>query len=332
MSQTNNAPTDMSVTATADVPESGASESFDSFDSTDDIAAFLDAEDSHPEGATADDAQSQDDPGQDASAEEGGEETAAEAIPAPASWGKDVHEIFAKLPAELQKTIARREADRETFVQTKGQEAAYAKAEHQKLLGYAQGQLAQAIQRAQLAIEGEFAGIDMATLKQQDPNLYLRLEGMREQRLAAVADALRGQQELAAYAQQERQKEHSRALAAEITAAKPRVLEIIGKDKNPREWRDNAVKYLEGLGAPQEHINGLTHSYQVELVAKAMKYDEMSKQAANAEKKIAEAAKVLKPGGVGGDGGTSTKQKAAWDTLRKNPKSNDAIVGLLNAL
>ncbi len=52
------------------------------------------------------------------------EEEAAEPIAAPVSWAKDAKEIFATLPREAQEAIAKRETERERFIQQKGQEAA----------------------------------------------------------------------------------------------------------------------------------------------------------------------------------------------------------------
>lgn len=49
---------------------------------------------------------------------------AVEPIEAPTSWAKDAKDVFGKLPREAQEIIAKREADRERFVQQKSREAA----------------------------------------------------------------------------------------------------------------------------------------------------------------------------------------------------------------
>lgn len=51
-------------------------------------------------------------------------EPEVEAIAAPTSWAKDAKDVFAGLPREAQEIIAKREAERERFVNAKSREAA----------------------------------------------------------------------------------------------------------------------------------------------------------------------------------------------------------------
>lgn len=61
---------------------------------------------------------------EEAEAEEGEEEETSPAIDPPVSWSKEDKELFASLPPEAQAVVARREAERDKFVNQKAQEAA----------------------------------------------------------------------------------------------------------------------------------------------------------------------------------------------------------------
>lgn len=53
-----------------------------------------------------------------------GDQDAGDPIPAPLSWAKEHKEKFEALPRELQEVVAKREQERDTFLQTKAREAA----------------------------------------------------------------------------------------------------------------------------------------------------------------------------------------------------------------
>lgn len=308
------------------------------FDSADDIAAFLDSEDAHQGEAAAETAQpdSQDQgPPPEQTEETPQQDQEAEAIAAPASWTKEEKEAFAKIPPDLKRTITRREAQRDAFVKTKAEETTQARQRHDQLLQWAQGNLDQAVANAQASIFGDYHGLDMIALQRERPDLYNQVDAEMKARMARLQAAHEKQREIAAYQAQE-QAARQKAMAEQEAQKIPALMaSIYGQNAMPKksEWMAEAEKFLEGMGMPKEHIQGISHAYQVGLIAKAMRYDQLQANAASAARKVAQAPKVMKPAGAGAPvSGESEKQKAAWANLRRKPGSTEAIAGLLNSL
>lgn len=332
------APTAAPAASVADVSPVAASEQSgpQSLDSTEDIAAFLGGETDH-QGETAATAQPDQDLDQDG--EQGTEaqqdaspaDQAAEAVPAPASWPKEEKEAFAKLPPDLQKVINRRETERDAFVKTKGEETAQARQRHDQLLQWTQNNLGTALREAQAAIMAEYADVDMLTLQRENPALFLQVDAEIKSRQARLQEVMRKHQEVTAYQAQENAARQKAFLAEEFKGAKDRLTAVNGPDMDAKAWKVEAEKFMEGLGCPKEHLDGISHAYQLELIAKAMQYDKLKANAASAAQKVAEAPRVMRPAGAGSPvSGTSEKEKAARRALQINPKSTEAIAGLLN--
>lgn len=250
-------------------------------------------------------------------------------IPAPQSWGKDAKELFASLPSQVRQEISRREAERESLIGVKSREVEQAKAAEAQLFQYAQTQLGQAIAHAKAAIEGEFAGVNWIELKKNNPQTYLQLEAIYQERMASIAPALQQAEALEGVRQQKQQQEAQQHLAAQLKEAVPALAAIVGEDADPAAWRNEAVSYLQKSGVPNEHIGNITHSYQLLLIAKAMKYDAMQAQTAEAKQKIAQAPKMMTPGAAGA--AVSSQKQSAMAHLRKNPKDTSAIAALIAA-
>ena len=248
----------------------------------------------------------------------------------PQSWAQDAKEQFAQLPPDLQRFVAKREAERESLISVKATELEKARQAEANLAQYAQTHLAHALARAQAAIEGEFAGINWLELKKQDPNAWAQLDAMRQERLQAVDQAMRQHQMLAQIAQQKQQQETARRYEEQAKAVIPEIAKIVGDGFEQKAWATAAVAYLKNMGCPEAHINGITDGYQLQLVAKAMQFDALTASADAAKQKIATAPKMLVPdSSVAASAGMDAKKQAALAALRKNPKDTDAIAAAL---
>lgn len=229
---------------------------------------------------------------------EEGEDKKEEDISAPVSWGKESKELFSKLPPELQKQVSQRETEREKAIGTALQD----KAEHAKreeaILQYAEKELSKALKDAQIAIHGEFAEIDMRALKAKDPVGYLQLEALYEKRMEAVDAVARQVEVLEKVRTAQRKKEEEARLASEFVQAETSIAALFpeystNKAEVGKRVCGEIAEYMKSQGAPEEHIRGISHGYQLALVAKSMLYDRMMSQAQSAKAKT-EAPKMLK--------------------------------------
>jgi hypothetical protein len=126
-------------------------------------------------------------------------------IDAPVSWDAEAKEVFANLPREAQEIVAKRETERERFVQQKSQEAAQAK---QTALQQATSELAQIergyAQHFQSLAEQLQPQRPNPQLLQYDPQAFYAQQADYE---AKVAQQHQLQQQAQDYAQQAQQRE-----------------------------------------------------------------------------------------------------------------------------
>jgi len=121
-------------------------------------------------------------------------------IEAPVSWDAEAKETFKNLPREAQEIVAKREAEREKFVQSKSQEAARAKqeAEQAAIQQLAQVEAGYAHHFQQLAEQLQPQRPNPALL-QHDPQAFYAQQADYE---AKVAQQQQLQQQAQTYAQQ----------------------------------------------------------------------------------------------------------------------------------
>lgn len=331
------------ATAIADAAPGTASGSDDSPQSydVDGLAALLDSRD---EENMPDDADRRDGEGDGLTEEreekadenaagEQGAESGKETVPFPTSWGAEAKEAFSRLPGDLREVVSKREAEREKYVAAKAEETAAERKKNDVLLKYAETELTSALQASGAVINAEFGNIDWARLQYEAPEEFMKLDALRKQRLASLAPALKQLEQVKAGIRAEndrRSGEEKERIVAEFKAVSARLPEIAGPDFNGKKFAAEATDYLRAANVPEEHINGINHGYQLELIAKAMRYDAMRRDAATAEKKVAAARPVMKPGAARSH--ESGKADSAWKRLRNNPDSTDAIAGLLDAM
>lgn len=209
-------------------------------------------------------------------------------IAAPLSWAKDAKETFASLPREAQEIIAKRETEREQFVQSKAREASQTR---NTVETEARGVIQQMMQNHASQLEqyaGQFnvAPPDVRLLQSADPAHHAAYyEQDRQYRIASAQRETLSQQ-----AQQARQQ--ADGIAAQEREQSIAAENAILAEKVP-EWSDPSerAKFLGSLepiaaelGYPQELMAqaGATDILALRQAsgwkAKADKYDQLMKQ------------------------------------------------------
>jgi hypothetical protein len=169
-----------------------------------------------PQGAEADELTVEDvtEEGEAEAPEEGAEPP----IAAPVSWTAEEKEEFGKLPPAVQKTIARRETERETFVQAKAQEAKQTRAtvEREALTYVDQLQTTHAQQLQ--ALLPQIPEKPSYQLQVDDPYLYADMMDAHERALAQYNFAQQQLQQIGAQ-QAQRSQQAATQKAAEMREA-----------------------------------------------------------------------------------------------------------------
>jgi hypothetical protein len=248
---------------------------------------------------------------------------------APAAWNEQAKAAWDKLPLEIKAEVRRVETAREQFLGLQYQERQRATEISQAIYNYAQTELTQTIQAAQASIQGDFGGIDWEGLHQSHPELALKLEGLASRRMASLQAIMDQQRQLTAIGESHHRQELERYYEAQAKEGQERVKAVVGAEFVAKEWKAEAVQYLTKMGVPPDHIAGLAHGYQVEIVAKAMKYDQLMGTAKAAEAKLAAAPKVMPPKAASAGSNDGGGLKSALATLKKDPYSNDNIAAAL---
>ena len=237
-------------------------------------------------------------------------EAEPEPIPAPLSWASDAKEIFGTLPREAQEAIAKREGDREKFVQSKSREAVQARqaVEQEARQAFITLQTNHAAELQRYASQFQVPEPDARLLDSEDPShhrLYMQQDAAyrhgNAQRMRAQQEANQAQQRADALAEQEQQM----AIQAEVA---------ILSEKIP-EWSDPSARakllsdlqpiaaelgYSPEVMAQARAADILALRHVSELKAKASKYDQLMKtrmEPVRLAKQIPPAARAVAPAG-----------------------------------
>ena len=239
------------------------------------------------DAGTAADANAEDAGDTDTGDGNGGDEPeAVEPIEAPTSWAKDAKDVFGKLPREAQEIIAKREADRERFVQQKSREAAGTR---QAVESEARQALSTIMQNQQQALE-QF----MPQLPQMpDPRLLGSPEhrDIYFQQKAEYDYAVTQREQVSQQLEQVRHHAHAisqQQLQAEIQAEHAVLEEALGDVWSDPSSRAKLLSDLEPiaaeLGYPKEVMAEARAADIIalrrigDLKAKADKYDQLMKK------------------------------------------------------
>lgn len=301
-------------------------------DAVEDFADFLDAsgiEDEEEEAPEDGEALEGDEPeGEDSPEEDGEPEDPA--IDPPVSWGTDAKELFAQLPADLQKQVVEREAQREKFVQAKALEATEAKRSAR-----IEAETAFAERQRQYASEVDFFASQFVpqapdpSLASTDPVTFIQLN-------AQYQAALVQHQNLMQRAEQARSEA---AYREQVAAAEQQEAELAVLAQQIPDWSDEAkrAELLTSvasigaeLGYSPEALRDVSAQdilalrKAVEWKSKAAKYDALQKSKMEKVRTAKALPKVVRPGVAPTRGEiSSNKSQAAWQNV-KAARTKDA--------
>jgi len=209
--------------------------------------------------------------GEDAEDEEAAEDDpeAAPVIDPPRSWDADARAAFAKLPPDIQQTIAVRESQRDRAVSKAQQEAGDARRRAEQEadeIGQLKGQLDQLIRRGQATFQDRWADFEQnfpALVDQFGAEQALKWRAERDHELSELA-------RLNAAHQQTAQHERARFIATEsqrLTELQPELTD----PKTGGARRESLARWLIEQGVPQAVIPELD-ARTVALAYDAMRF------------------------------------------------------------
>ncbi len=153
----------------------------------------------------------------------------------------------------------------------------------------------------------KYAGIDWARLKEEDPIEYVtkRDEFREEQEKIRQAHAI--QQQAAQQQSQEFERMKADLINKETEKLRAAVPEWSSNEKRT-ELAGKLRTYATGMGYQKEEIDNLVDSRSVQVLLKAMKYDELMSAK---PKKLKSKSKVVRPGSPKGKSTVSREKRAA---------------------
>jgi hypothetical protein len=256
---------------------------------------------------------------------EAAEEAQLEPIDLPTSWPAELAEEWQNLPAELQDTIVRREAEREAAVNAKFQEAANVRKANEAIITEANANRQKFIEATHLALSAiqprPEPSLTMLDPRSADynPDAY-NLEQAYRSREVAYVEALQTQLSEAKAQQEQEMTQAEQAYIAQVEEKfRPALLKDIPELSDPAKQPQKLNELItyavsQGIG---EHvfrdpeIAGRITSPELHLAWKAMQYDKMKSAQAKVTPKAAKpAAPPVRPG-------VATPRSAIQATERK---------------
>lgn len=249
------------------------------------------------------------------------------AIEPPAFWPEAEKAKFKTLPPETQAFLAKRESERDSFVQRKANEAAQiAQAAQQERANYA-GLVGQGQMLLQQLIQGEFGNIDWTALSQQNPAKYVELQEAFKQRQGQLNAVMAENQRLQQMQQAQAQQNIQQVLAAQSDALAKADPIFADPDKGAKE-RQEIAGWLKQLGAQDMTLNMILDHALVVGLRKGMLYDRAQKAAAS--KRTQPVPQVQRPGTVPSKSErTAANRDAQIKRLERSGDIRDAVSLLL---
>ena len=205
------------------------------------------------------------------------EPAAEQAIEPPASWKADAKERFAKLPRDLQKTIADRESERERGLTKSQQESADARKAAAAERESVQAERNAYVTRLNTLIDmantmdpvlAEGRKTDWAALSKTDP-LGAQTKWFEFQQRSAQIQALANERDgIAQRSKLENFKRHD-------TALREKLPEIWADDGKRTAFQSEFGKYLTEQGFSAQEAGGIDDHRAILLGRKAMLYDKL---------------------------------------------------------
>jgi hypothetical protein len=264
------------------------------------------------------------------------EEEAPPAIDPPVSWKAEDREVFAKLPPEAQQIVARREGERDRYVQQRTQQIAEESRasamerlrEREEYGGNLQKLLFVAAPEAE-----KFAQIDWQRLAAENPSDYVRLTAERDA-LRGRIGALQGELQRVDYqSKQERAYLEAQFKQQQMELLAQRLPVVADPDRGPKFARDLGA-WLQEQGFSQEEIGQVFDHRAILIAEKAMRAD---RAAAARKSTVADRApppSVPQPPGTKqrSDRTASQRRDAKMAALKKSGSQQDAINYLMEIL
>lgn len=184
-------------------------------------------------------------------------------------------------------------------------------------------QRAQYVQNLELAqnaliktVAPEFEGVNMAKLAEEDPAQYVRLTN-RMQQVQTVVQAL---QQEGQRIREQQAREHQESLAKQVQTARE-TLERELPGWNDNVYQDILKTGIESYGFAPDEVNQVIDPRLIKLMHDAHQYQKLKSNKPLADKKVAQAPKVLKP--TQGTSERSDKQAQLRTQFKRSGKTED---------
>jgi hypothetical protein len=252
-------------------------------------------------------------------------------IDAPVSWDAEAKAEFAELPRALQETVAKREAERERFVQSKSQEATRAKQEaeqaaHQRLAQY-DAQVSQHLQSLAESLQPQRPN---PQLLQYDPQAFYAQQADYEAKVAQQQQLQQQAHDHAQQAQARAQHIEQAQLAEQHRLIVEQFPEYADPTNGPKLQAELSAVARE-LGYPPELISQaratdiLAMRKVADLKAKADKYDALQKSKMAGVRAAKGLPKVATPGvPQGSDQHRANRATAAFEKAKTSRNRDQA--------
>lgn len=259
------------------------------------------------------------------------DEELEEVIQAPVSWSQEKKELFEKLPPEAQEYIHLRESERDKGFQEKSTEIAELRktteAEQQRIEQERQAyaQTLDTLINQSLPPKPNIELLNPQSEK-YNPEQYHIDKAQHEQGLEYVQGL---QQERARVAQHQQQINDQRF--TEFVREQDRILTEKMPEWSKPETKQEIVKYATEFGYTADQLKQAS-AFDIQLLNKARKYDDMMAQKPKVQDKIKVAPKVTKPGAKTSKHSNFEARQAKFNKLQKSGRVEDAASVLLDLI
>ena len=214
------------------------------------------------------------------------DEVPAEGSDAPEFWSAEDKAAWNAVPPELRPVLKKYEQQRVEFVNEKAREAATIRARAAEEVQRANAvvdQAAQWWQQAGPALQQAFADkwsqVNWTALAEKNPAEWARLNQIRMDEAAVLAEAnRRGQQDVQAAAARAEQA-FQRAKHVEHAKLAHKLPDYFGAPETSQKTYDELGKFLLAKGIPADRINQIHEAPIIEMALNAMRFEQAQKRA-----------------------------------------------------
>lgn len=262
------------------------------------------------------------------------EQSTLSTIDPPKSFTSEEIAEFKSLPPEVQKTVVRREGERDRAFMSKMNQVAEERNGLTPLAQKLQNEQQNFMHLTELVIAmgvpevNEYQNMDWVALAKADPVTYTEKRAGYEalqQKLQLVAQN-------AAQVKQQQNAQYQQAYQQQVNEQLGRLLEEVPEFRDKTKATalvSNITKSLSEYGFSPDELNSIVDSRVVKLIAdfSKMKAAEQNRQSALKKKTAQPAPRVMQPNASsnGRSENKTTKAKQAWDKLNKSGDIWDAV-------